>query len=273
MRNQDDKEYIFGVNKAELERLRFQHGVWRGVTDAFLDKLGIGHGWKCLDAGAGPGFCTIDIRERVGEEGKVTALEPSEFYVEYLRNEVKKRGWANVALNHSTVEDAELPSQYYDLIFLRWVIAFVPDTEGFLEKLFQSLKPGGIIAIQDYNYEGLSLFPRGGAFDVMPEKVKEYYRSGGGDPYVASVIPGIFRKHGIELTEYTPVCLAGGPQSGVFQWAEKFFMIQAPKMVKDGILTANESDEMLKDWMAHKNNPDAVFFSPIVVNIIGRKTP
>ena len=266
------KDYILGANTIELERLRFQHRVWKDVTDDFLSRLDIRPGCKCLDAGSGPGFVTFDLRESAGESGEITALEPSEFYTEFLKSEIKRKGWTKVKVIRDRLEESELPQNYYDLIFSRWVIGFVTDAEKFLKKCIEALKPGGIIAIQDYNYEGLSLFPRGGAFDYMPEKVKEYYRSDGGDPYVAAKIPGIFRKNNLQLTEYTPVCLAGGPESGVFQWAEKFFMIHTQAIADRGIITQNECDEVLEDWNEHRKNPDAVFFSPIVVNIAGKKS-
>jgi ubiquinone/menaquinone biosynthesis C-methylase UbiE len=266
------KEYILGANEKELARLRFQHGVWKEVTDSFLDKLGIQQGWKCLDAGAGPGFVTFDLRERVGEKGEVTAVEPTSYYCWYMKEEAEARHLSNIRVNEHSIEEAELQPGYFDLVFSRWVVAFVPDTEKFLRKLFESLKPGGIIAIQDYNYEGLSLFPRGGAFDMMPEIVKKYYRLGGGDPYVGALIPGIFRQNGIKLKEYYPVCLAGGPQSGVFQWAEKFFMGHTRLMAEKGLMSTEEADAALHDWKNHKENPDAIFFSPIVVNCAGVKT-
>ena len=206
-----EKEYLLGTNNEELERLRFQHGVWRSVTDGFLDRLHVGKGWNCLDVGAGPGFVTMDLRERVGESGAITALEPSELYVQYLRNEKEKKGWSNITSLLGTVESANLPADAYDLIFIRWVINFLPDREKFLAKLLLSLKPGGIIAIQDYWYEGLSLYPKGTSFERMADIVRAYYRAGGGDPYATGMIPSFFKNHRISLIEFSPHQLAGGP--------------------------------------------------------------
>jgi SAM-dependent methyltransferase len=264
-------DYLLGINQTELERLRFQHGVWGMVTNKFFDRLQIQQGWKCLDVGAGPGFVSIDLRERVGANGEITALEPSEFYLDWFKHESEKRHWSNVKFIRGTAEDAALPERYYDFIFARWVIGFVPDPEKFLVRLFSALKLGGIIALQDYNYEGLSLFPRGGAFDGMADVVRAYWRSGGGDPYVAAGIPAIFRKHNIQLVDYTPTCLAGGPDSDVIEWAHRFFITHIQIMVDKGIMNQKQGDAMLADWLAHRKNPDAVFFSPIVVDMAGKR--
>ncbi|HEV8537790.1 MAG TPA: hypothetical protein VGR15_02605, partial [Bacteroidota bacterium] len=151
----------------------------------------------------------------------------------------------------------------------RWVIGFVSDPEKFLMPLFEALRPGGIIALQDYVYEGLSLFPRGGAFEGMADAVRAYWRSGGGDPYIAARIPIIFKNHEVRLKEFTPNVLAGGPESGVMEWAHRFFSTHIQVMVDKGVITRERGDAMWSDWLAHRANPDAVFVSPIVCDVAG----
>jgi len=260
-----------GTNKTELDRLCFQHTVWKPVTDRFFDRLGVGSGWRCLDVGAGPGFVAKDLHARVGEQGEITVLEPSPYYLNWFRSETARLGWKNVRFIHGTVEQSTLPHDQFDLIFVRWVMSFVTDLEQFLAPLFAALKPGGIVAAQDYYYEGLSLFPHGGAFDKMPDAVREYYKRGGGDAYVAGRLPGIFRKYGLSLIDFTPVCLAGGPRSDIMEWAHRFFTVHTQSMVDKGIVSQVEGDAMVADWLVHRGNPDALFFSPLVVNVAGRR--
>ena len=170
--------YLLGVNQQELERLQFQHGVWGPVTRKFLSRLNVERGWRCLDVGAGPGLVSMDLRELVGETGEVTALDPSQSYLDWLRKQTDDNGWKNVICVQGTAENTALPSRYDDLIMVRWVIAFVPEPEKFLLLLSNALRIGRIIAIQDYYYEGLSLFPRGGMWDTMPDIVRTYFCPG-----------------------------------------------------------------------------------------------
>src|SRR4030095_16303809 len=134
----------------------------------------------------------------------------------------------------------------------------------------KSLAPGGIIAFMDYAYDRLTLYPRGGAFENMAETVREYWRHGGGDPYIGAKLPKMFKDRNIELIEYQPVGLAGGPDSGVFRWADKFFSVHVQQMIDLGVVDEKSGDEMLQDWIAHRENPDAIFFSPTIVNVAGR---
>ena len=263
------QDYLLGVNQTELERLEFQHGVWRQVTDKFLDRLKIAKGWKCLDVGAGPGFVAMDLRDRVGDSGEITSLEPSEFYLEWFRKECETRGWTNTRYILGSAETAELPRGHYDFIFARWVIGFVPDPEKFIVQLLRALRPGGIIAIEDYVYPALKFYPTGGPFDGMCDAVRAYWRAGGGDPDIASRIPSFFRKYGVNLTDYTPNVLAGGPTSGIVEWAHRFFSTHVDAMADRGVITREQGKAMFADWLAHRENPDAMFFSPTVVDVAG----
>ncbi len=262
-------DYLLGVNQTELERLRFQHSVWGSVTERFFERLKVKRSWKCLDVGAGPGFVAMDLENRIGDQGEITVLEPSMFYLDWFKQEAAKNGWTNIMFMNGTAEEAALPQGYFDLIFARWVIGFVPDPVKFLKRLVAALRPGGIIALQDYAYEGLALFPRGGAFEGMADAVRAYWRSGGGDPYVAARIPTIFKNLNVRLTDYTPNCLAGGPQSGVMEWAHRFFTTHIQVMVDKGVIKQHQGDAMRADWVAHRKNPDSIFFSPIVVDVGG----
>lgn len=273
-------EYLLGINQKELERLQFQHQVWANLTNAFWDKIGIQKGWKCLDAGAGPGFASMDLLERVGEEGAVTLVEPSAMYLQYFEGQIMEKGVGSSSFNgnkvnyhllNGTVETVGLPDNHYDFIFVRWVIAFVREPEVFLQRLLKALKPNGIIAIMDYYYEGLSLYPKGGAFEGVAEAVRQYYYSVGGNPYITGEIPAWFRKYDIELIDYTTTARSGDNNSDLMLWAETFLVPHLQIMADRGIISQTDCEAMIADWKAHRKNPDARFFAPMLVSIGGRK--
>jgi SAM-dependent methyltransferase len=262
-----DEDYLLGANNAEVDRLHFQHGVWRHVTNVFFDRLGVAPGWRCLDVGAGPGFVAEDLRERVGERGEVMLLEPSGLFLKKAGETVKSKDWQNVVLLQGTAEEERLPGKHFDLVFARWVIAFVPDPKRFLTNLLRSLKPGGILALQDYWYEGLSLYPRGGAFDRVPDVVRAYYRSSGGDAYATGTANSLFRQMGLTVVDLKSNQLCGDPQSLAAEWMHRFFVPHLPLMAQKGLVSDEECGRMLEDWHAHRANPEALFFTPLVVDL------
>lgn len=265
--------YLLGVSDAELDRLRFQHGVWKPITDAFFDRLHVRKRWKCLDVGSGPGFVTFDLRKRVGPGGEVTALDTSSFYLNRLQLKVKHKGWNNIRCVNESAEEADLPHRHFDFIFCRWVLNFVPDPRKFITRLISFLRPKGIIAFQDYWYEGLSFYPRGTALDRLADIVRGYYKSGGGDPYATGAVPGILRRQSVKLLEFIPHQLSGNSRSDVFEWAHRFFSIHIPLMAEKGLISAGDSKKLLQDFKEFRSSSDSMFFSPIVVDIAGERSP
>lgn len=269
--NGSDKDYLLGVNDYELKRLDFQHGVWSEVTDGFLDRLNIQQEWKVLDAGSGPGFVSFDIRERIGDTGEITALEPSEMYLSHFKTYAAEKGWTNAKAILGTVETAELPENYYDLIFSRWVIGFVPDSELFIARLMRALKPGGILALEDYAFHGLNLYPSGGDYDKLAPYALEYWKYTGGDLRIAERVPEMFKKLGLKMTMYKPNSLAGSPGSGVFEWHHVFITHHIPLMIEKNIIPADVGNAILADWKHHRKNPNSIFFSPLVMDMAATK--
>lgn len=265
------KPYLLGISADELERMRFQHGVWKVSTEDFLNRLGVGSGMRCLDVGAGPGFVTVDLRDRVGPAGHVTALEPSQMYLDHLRRTVSDRGWSNVEVVLGTAETARLPEASYDVVYVRWVVNFVPDRSAFLHSLARFVKPGGIIAVEDYFYEGLGVYPRGTDFDRMADIVRRYYRSGGGDAYAIAEVPATLRSEGFGLVVFVPQQQVGGKDSPVFLWASGFFRLHLPIMADRGIIDAAERDRQLANLDRLAQDPEMFFFSPIVVQCAMRR--
>jgi len=264
-------DYVLGTGADELARLSLQQEVWGGVTEHFLDRVRLDHGARVLDLGCGPGLVLPSLHSRVGPRGNVTALDESPAWMARIAHLAAERGWTNVHLVQKRVQAADLGVGRYDLIFARWVLSFLPNVGALVEQLARALAPGGRLAIQDYNHEGVSLFPESAGFRAVIRATRELYASKGGDTWVAARLPGHFRAAGLELVEYTPHVLCGGPRSPAFRWADAFFPHHSQGMVDGGFLTQEERELFLREWEERKRNPDSMFFSPLVVDVLGRK--
>lgn len=263
--------YPLGTSDSELERLRFQHGVWSSVTRGFLDRIGIPRGARALDAGCGPGFVTAELAARVGRSGEVHALDESLRWIEHVEQEIEAHSWTNVRAECAKLEEVELEEGAYDVVFARWVLSFVPDPARVVTRLARALKPGGQLAIQDYNHEGVSLFPDSAGFRALVRATRAMYASHGGDVWIAGRASALVRGAGLELVSLTPNVICGGPGSDAFRWAGLFFPHFSRPMVDQGLLTEAERTQFLDEWAAHERNQDALFFSPIVVDVLAKK--
>jgi len=79
------------------------------------------------------------------------------------------------------------------------------------------------------------------------------------------------KKHGVELIDYSPHCLSGDKDSDVIEWAHRFFVPHLPVMAERGACSREHADALIADWLAHRQNPATMFFSPLVVDAAGRK--
>jgi SAM-dependent methyltransferase len=265
------REYLLGCSDHELGRLALQQEVWSEATESFLDALSVRPGARVVDVGCGPGFVVPALRARVGAEGRVTAVDESQRWIEHLRGVCDRERWTNVTAVRSRVQELELETGAFDLVFMRWVLSFLPEHERIVARLASLLRPGGVFALMDYNHEGVSLFPESEGFRAAVRATRSYYAESGGNAWIIGGIRRTFRAAGLEPTVFAPYVVAGPPSSPAFRWADAFFPHHLPAMVDKGHLTAEEERLFQHEWAERRADPDAVFFSPIVVGAAARK--
>lgn len=242
------------------------------MTEALLDRHRVGPGWRCLEAGAGTGTVLLPLASRVrGRGGRADAVERSPEFARYLREKIKKRGWSHCRVIQSDILDAELPRNYYDLILARWVFLFLPDVLGHLRRLAAALKPGGILAVEDYHRDGIAMYPPISNWGVMVESDKAWFASQGGDLNIAGKLPGLYRKAGLKLVEVVPHSKAGGPASDVWKWAETYFIGYLGKIAQFKPMTPSGARLFRREWLKRKLNPDSLLISPTMLDVVGRK--
>jgi ubiquinone/menaquinone biosynthesis C-methylase UbiE len=264
-------EYCLGSSDLELARLALQHEVWARPTAEVLDACGLAAGASAMDAGCGPGHVLELLRERVGPAGRVIALDESERWTALVRARAAERGWKNVEVVRSRLQDVELAASGLDLVFMRWVLSFPADPGAIVARLARLLRPGGRLAVLDYNHEGISIFPESPGFRAAVRATRAWYARGGGDAFIAGKLPRLFREAGLVLEQALPKVIVGGPGSPAFRWADAFFPHYSLAMEEAGLLSAGERRAFLDEWDARRRDPDAFFCSPIVIGMIARR--
>jgi hypothetical protein len=78
---------------------------------------------------------------------------------------------------------------------------------------------------------------------------------------------------GLELVDVVPTVLCGGPGSEVFQWGHEFFTSaqQLDEMQARGGLSDGDRAQFLEEWEGICATPGAMFYSPIVLDVAGRR--
>ena len=267
----NDAHYMLGLGDRVWERLAAQHRVWRHTLLVALPPLGIGPGSRVLEVGCGNGVLLRDLAEVVGPGGRAVGVEHDPSAVTQARQALADLPWVAVRQGDLFELEPATPGEAFDLVVARWVLAWLPTPERAVEQLIPQLRPGGRLLVQDYDYDAIRVTPPQPGLERLFEVMPQGYALHGGDAWCATRLPQLYTEAGLELVAVEPHCKAGGPQSDVFRWAETFFRQHVQKLVDDGLLSDAERDASLAGWDAAHATPGSVFFSPLVVNVIGRR--
>jgi 2-polyprenyl-3-methyl-5-hydroxy-6-metoxy-1,4-benzoquinol methylase len=137
------RDYILDQGFAqERARLSGMESLWDPGSRALLDELGIGAGWKCLEAGAGGGSMVQWMADR---GAKVTAIDIDTRFIDALASD-------SIEVRRVDLRTDTLPQDEFDLVHARLVLEHLSDRRQILDRLVATLRPRGWIVIEDYDW-------------------------------------------------------------------------------------------------------------------------
>lgn len=124
-------------------------------TGEMLEFIGVSEGESVADIGCGGGYFSWQFSKAVGSGGKVTATEINKEALEYLEEFVSKNKIKNIKTLKAEMNDACLPENSIDTIFMcsMYHAVYITDIEfvkdEFVESLRKALKKNGRLVIVD----------------------------------------------------------------------------------------------------------------------------
>lgn len=124
--------------------------------DKIMNNLHINSGDIVGDIGAGGGYFTYRFSRKVGETGRVYAIDTEQKSLDFIADNLKESGITNVKTILGNEYSVSLPEPV-DLFLMRNVFHHLSNPEIFLKNLKQFLKEDGKLAVIDHQKEGFSL--------------------------------------------------------------------------------------------------------------------
>ena len=118
-------------------------------TPAILDRMGLQPGMRVLEVGPGVGQMTVPTAERLGEAGRLVALELQPAMAARVRERVAAVGLVNVEVREGDLTTAPLETAAYDLAFLVTVLGEITNRDLAVARLRDALKPGGVLSFTE----------------------------------------------------------------------------------------------------------------------------
>lgn len=142
--------YAFGHDAEAVQRLLTQSHLLNPFTRHLLEEAGITKGMKVLDVGCGPGDVSLLAAELVGEEGLVIGIDTNSTALQVAQTRAQAVSFGQVSFLTGDIRDLAL-EQEFDAVVGRLILQHVREPASLLHLLAQRLRPGGLVAFQEYN--------------------------------------------------------------------------------------------------------------------------
>ncbi len=213
---------------------------------------------RLLDVGSGPGTITADLARLVAE---VVAVEVDEDAAALTRDELARQGVANAEVRVADVHALDLADDSFDVVHAHQVLQHVADPVVALREMARVTRPGGVVGVRDSDYAAFAWYPRLPALDRWLALYQAAARANGGEPDAGRHL--LAWAHAAGLSDVTASastwCFAtpGTREWWGVMWAERVTgTALGEQLLRDGLATAGELDEVAGAWRAWAADPD-----------------
>lgn len=180
--------------------------VYRRPLATALQRLGVGPGWRCVDAGAGLGDVAIALGQLVGHEGRIYAVDIDPAARDATAEAAA--AYAQVIALTQPVEELLLP-EAVDLAYCRFLLLHVHRPVDALVSMAAAVRPGGWVVAQEP-------MTSGGRIDGRPLSFPSARH-----PDIGALLPSLVREVGLELVDAWAEAPAGAGPGPVASYLEE----------------------------------------------------
>ena len=263
-------EYAIRGGIAGRERLRILARTLHTGTSALFDRLGVGAGLRCLDAGCGGGDVTLELARRVCPRGQVLGVDLDQAKLELARKEAAEQGLENVEFRTLDIRNAEAGADF-DLVYARFLLTHLADPAGAIAAFGRALRPGGLLIVEDIDFKGNFAWPETAAFRRYCELYYAVVRPRGGDPDIGPRLPILLADGGfaqIDMHVVQPMAIQGDEKLINPITLENI----ADAILQDGLATRQEIDALIHELYAFAADPRTVAGLARVIQVWGRRS-
>ena len=247
-----EKEYILAKTEDEKRRLKLLESEFDEITIKRFEPCQLGEGSTCMEIGIGAGSIAEWLSDKVGERGRVVAVDKHPYYV----NESFHHR-SNIKLYHDDVTTEGFLDQFgaeFDLIHARFVLVHIKENECLIDKLVTLLKPNGWLVLEEPDFS--TTLPL--ASDNPPviktlQALQTVVMQHGDRDFIGRKLPILFQKNkliNIKADGYTPISCG---QSNMSEMHARTVAHLKDELIESGMVTSSDIDSFL----LHCENPES----------------
>ena len=149
-----DQAFRKDLSNVSWEQVYARQALRAELVPGWLDALRLKAGDRVLEIGAGPGYVSFALAERVGPQGLVYALDRSAAALEYLERLKAERGIAHIrtiAADAATWDGAGCPA---DSALVTMVLHHTDDPAGILANVARLVPLRAPVVIGEFDPQG-----------------------------------------------------------------------------------------------------------------------
>ncbi|MFD6396580.1 class I SAM-dependent methyltransferase [Nocardia sp. NPDC060249] len=239
------------------ERLALLGAAYDPESIALARRLGVGAGWRCLEAGAGGGSFARWLCDATAPGGRVLAVDADPRHL----TDLPRRGGEVARMDLVT---DELPESAFDFVHTRFVLLHIAQRDIVLQRLVRALAPGGVLLLE----EGDGL----GVLDELPGAFGEVWRAfarstetAGANQAWARDLPehlGAVGLVDVRAEAQIPMFRGGSPMAHMWNltWAQ----------VHETLIALDVSPEVIAAAQAELADERRWFYAPPTIRVWGR---
>jgi len=158
----------------------YERQVLRGdLVSDWIEALHLKPGGRVLEIGAGPGYVSFVLAERVGRTGTVYALDCSAEALAYLERLQTERGVGQIQRIAVDAAALDPTSVQVDSALITMVLHHADDSAGILRNVARCVPPGAPVVIGEFHPEGPCPSGPPREHRLASEKIQEWCHQAG----------------------------------------------------------------------------------------------
>ena len=115
--------------------------------EKIVEWMDVKPGMILLEIGPGPGTFTFAAARKVGEAGRVFAIDIQDPIITLLNNKIKERDVSNIYAEQASAYELPYQDKYFDRVYMVTVLGEIPDKQRALAEFRRVLKDEGRLAV------------------------------------------------------------------------------------------------------------------------------
>ena len=264
-----EHDYIISGGKDGKSRLNVLADVLQHQTKALLQLHGLTKGMSLLDLGCGGGNVALMAAAIVGDNGSVTAVDFDREIIALAQEDATAAHAKNISFHAMSAYDISYTSQF-DIAYSRFLLSHLDEPAAVLQKMKQSVKPGGKVIVEDVDFSGHFCYPANAAFDQYLRYYVAAAKHSNANANIGLSLFSMFQKTGFENVGFDVIqpCF----NKGAGKWMAYLTLDRIkPALIRDGIATEQTINTTLQQLEGFTKDEQAIISLPRIFRVWGVK--